>query len=147
MRAERDQAGELWIPLEDIGLVRGKRLTLSQLLHRRLVPGADFRLVDPDAGDELVTRLWPDPRADGRIQIIVSESGLRRLLIMPGSSADRSLQDWITDQSLPAPPHSPAASPRAATQLAAVRSVDQGELRLERARRGQHGPARWWVRR
>ena len=61
----------------------------GQLLHRRLVPGSDFRLVDPDAGDELVTRLWPDPRADGRIQIIVSESGLRRLLIMPGSSADR----------------------------------------------------------
>jgi prophage antirepressor-like protein len=100
LRGEHDKTGTLWIPLEDINRLRGKKFTMRDLYRRGLLPGEDFQVVDPRDGDEFVTRLWPGP--DQPLQIVVSKAGMRRLMMRLTGPADRHLRDWVTARSLPA---------------------------------------------
>jgi len=99
LRGEPDETGTLWIPLEDINQVRGKQFSIRDLRRRSLLPGEDFQVVYP--GDELAKKFW-QPHTVRPPQILVSEPGMRRLMMQAAGPADRYLQDWVTAQSLPA---------------------------------------------
>ena len=99
LRGEPDETGMLWIPLEDINQVRGKQFSIRDLRRRSLLPGEDFQVVHPR--DVLAKKFW-QPHTVQSPQILVSEPGMRRLMMRLAGPADRYLQDWVTAQSLPA---------------------------------------------
>lgn len=99
LRGEPDETGTLWIPLEDINQVRGKQFSTRDMRRRSLLPGEDFQIVHPR--DELAKKFW-QPHTVQSPQILVSEPGMRRLMMQAAGPADRDLQDWVTAQSLPA---------------------------------------------
>lgn len=105
LRGGHDEAGELWIPLEDIAAAQGRHIGVNQLRRRNLLLGEDYRVVNVASDDDkVVTQIWPQPTTfDGEVaQIIVSEPGLRRLLMWRSHLPTAVLQESLFEQSLPA---------------------------------------------